>query len=124
MLGEHFPSVSLLCQGQLLMRAGPCHSHLRLPGATPVWSGQLGSGRAPIQQGWEHSGPWRREVLALPTREGTHAPCRGGTEAQSQDHQGIPRAMSILNIPFMPSISSHIKDTADNRKPFVEGQEE
>ena len=60
----------------------------------------------------------------FPTREGTHAPCRGGTEAQSQDHQGIPRAMSILNIPFMPSISSHIKDTADNRKPFVEGQEE
>lgn len=65
MLGEHFPSVSLLCQGQLLMRAGPCHSHLRLPGATPVWPGQLGSGRAPVQQGWGHSGPWRREVLAL-----------------------------------------------------------
>lgn len=66
MLGEHFPSVQLLCQGQLLMRAGPCRAHLGFPGATPVWPGQLDSGRAPIQQGWGHSGLWRREVLALP----------------------------------------------------------
>ena len=65
-LGEHFPSVQVLCQGQLLMRARPCRAHLSLPGATPVWPGHLGSGRAPIQQGWGHNGPWWRQVLALP----------------------------------------------------------
>lgn len=43
---ECFPSGQLPRQGRLLMRAGPCRTHLHHPGATLVWPGRLDSGRA------------------------------------------------------------------------------